>query len=310
MWYPPARRSNAADSFQSAKTGGVVQVLKPYDWLEDRNSDETKAFVAAQNELLEKYLADPALEEPKMKLMSILQTMLSQAVIRQPPQAAGKYYLLRVAGRGHEFPVTLRIRKDLIRKCINPSDTTLNDTAFQAQLEFFHDEGKDKQMLITSSCSRSGKYWAYSSSVQGSDWGTIKVKEVQTGQVLPDEVSDSKFDSKKWPITWLGDRGFFYQYWEPEGQKRGPPQLRFHALGRPQAEDEVVYQDAAHPGYRFSITISDDTALAFLYIYEAGPMARVQAARILSNDQAVSSDSRLALDFSIDICNNFRSQWE
>jgi prolyl oligopeptidase len=285
-------------------------VPNPYDWLEDLSSHETKTFVTAQNKSLDEYLDDPMLEEPKIKLLDMLQSILGQVVMKQVPHAAGSYYLFRVAGSGREFPVTWRVRKDLIRKWVGASDASLQDPYLQSQLEIFHDEAEEGRIVIASGVSWSGKYWAYNASMHGSDWGSIKVRDVETAQVLADEVHDTKFDNKSVPITWLGDRGFFYQYWEPCGTSRGNPQLRFHTLGRPQAEDEVVYQDPAHPSHCLSVTISDDGSLAFLHIYEAGPISQVCAARILNLDKASPEHDQLDLVFDIDICDNFLSLWE
>lgn len=67
--YPEARREEHYDTYKSAKQGTDVKVLDAYRWLEQplHKSVETKAFVEAQAELTQRYLAqDPnrdALEE-------------------------------------------------------------------------------------------------------------------------------------------------------------------------------------------------------------------------------------------------------
>lgn len=42
--YPPARRSDHIDIYQSAKKGGEVKVHDPYQWLET-NSEETTRWI-------------------------------------------------------------------------------------------------------------------------------------------------------------------------------------------------------------------------------------------------------------------------
>src|SRR5437764_8713863 len=50
MSYPTARRSDQADSYHG------VRVEDPYRWLEDADSAESKAWVAAENALTADYL--------------------------------------------------------------------------------------------------------------------------------------------------------------------------------------------------------------------------------------------------------------
>lgn len=69
--YPKARREEHYDTYKSAKQGKDVKVLDAYRWLEEppNKSKETEAFVEAQAELTQKYLAqDPHREALKEKL--------------------------------------------------------------------------------------------------------------------------------------------------------------------------------------------------------------------------------------------------
>ncbi len=62
-------------------------------------------------------------------------------------------------------------------------------------------------MYNSLSLNRSGSLFAYSIHQSGSDWQSIRFKDVSTGEVLPDELHWVKFSG----IAWSGDeKGIFY----------------------------------------------------------------------------------------------------
>jgi prolyl oligopeptidase len=307
--YPPARRTQTVESFSSTTVDSdsicQVRVPNPYDWLEDVSSDETREFVAVQNAALGGYLStDTSNRSAKNSLTTLLQSLVQGEVINQAPQSAGQYYLLRVSGCGLSFPVTFKIGKQDLQIFLQSSGSTNSSFSTQKPLQVFHDEGDEDGALLSSGVSKSGKYWAYCTSVKGSDWGVIRVKEIETGQVLPDEICNTKFNNTIKPISWLRDLGFFYQSWLAFGKQDARPQLRYHALGTSQADDKVIYEDPAHPGYCFCLRVSDDEGFAFLSIYSAGHTCQIRAARISNPGHHPK------LDFNYKVCDNFDYKWE
>ena len=65
-------------SYPVAKTGDTVDqyhgtaVADPYRWLEDADSDETKAFVDAQNKLVRAFVDGPTRERIKARLTDLI----------------------------------------------------------------------------------------------------------------------------------------------------------------------------------------------------------------------------------------------
>jgi prolyl oligopeptidase len=121
------------------------------------------------------------------------------------------------------FPVTYRVQKAKLTN-INDGDGLLEVS------EKFHDETDDGGALVSSGLSKSGKYWAHSTSIKGSAWVNIRIKDTVAEKSLPDMLDDTKFAAKEMLISWSGDMGFFYQFW-PDREKKGGPQLRFHRVG-------------------------------------------------------------------------------
>jgi len=61
--------------------------------------------------------------------------------------------------------------------------------------------------IKTSSFSKDGSFYAYGLSQSGSDWVTVHIKNVSTGENLPEILRHTKWPS----ISWTHDNlGFFY----------------------------------------------------------------------------------------------------
>ena len=95
----------------------------------------------------------------------------------------------------------------------------------------------------------------------GSDWKRIVVRNVTTGEDLPDVIHWTKFGSP----TWLLDgTGFFYSGYEapPQGDALKSvnhfAKLFFHQLGTPQSADKLIFQRADDPEIFLGAGITDD----------------------------------------------------
>lgn len=298
--YPAAPRSDTKEYLQSAENGSV-EVANPYDWLQDLDSPQTKAFVEAQNAAFDDFLSDtdPTILSAKQKLGAILWSTYSDAFVTSAPKFVGDDVFLRILGRGKPFGVTYRWPKRAIleRKAVGGGEALPEPTVF-------HDEAVSGNALISSSFSQGGKYWAYNEAVSGSDWGVIKIKTVSDCETLSDEIHHSKFNTKPGhAFGWLGDTGFFYQYWlaaneTKDGRRR--PQLRFHRLGDPQERDEVVHEDEEHPECTFRMSVNEGQSLAVLEIFGQTATSKIKIAAI---------DSSLKLHFTT-VSNDFSAEWE
>lgn len=335
---PLARRSSSTSTFLSAQHG-TVEVPNPYDWLEDNSSGETAAFISAQNAAFASYLDDASLGPAKQRLTQSLMDMWKLTIFPSVPQNLGAgdgEYIVRVMGRGREFAVSYRMSKSAV---LGGDLTTTAAAAAAAQSgpqtgfekpTIFYDEATYASVLTASSLSPSGDFWAFTTSDAGSDWGIIRIKDVRTGEMLPDEVRGTKFASKPCStVPWLGDRGFFYTFY-PGGGPRGndgsttvakpaPAQLRFHAVGTAQEDDEVVYEDARHPGYSFKASVSTDARVVFLEVYDQSRGCQVWAAQVDGDEvngsadaaaAATSENRKLNLKFDELVSDSFEAEFE
>lgn len=154
--------------------------------------------------------------------------------------------------------------------------------------------------INTYSFSEDGSLMAYALAHGGSDWVTIKVRNVATGADLPHDVIPwVKFSG----ISWLKDgSGFFYsRYPAPRevvvaaggdaggGAKSAGTEtdanvcafVMFHALGTPPAADLLVYASPEQPQWRSGANVSDCGRFLFLSTSKStDPVNRFYVARV------------------------------
>ena len=117
--------------------------------------------------------------------------------------------------------------------------------------------------------SHDGKYIAYAVSKSGSDWLDIYVMDVETGQLLEDQINWAKVTG----IAWQND-GFYYSAYDRpvEGKEYSHVnenhKVFYHKLGTPQSADKVVYTNPKEPLRFYTTSTSDDDR--FLFMYESG----------------------------------------
>ena len=108
--------------------------------------------------------------------------------------------------------------------------------------------------LTGSSISDDGRLLAYSTSSAGSDWQTWKVRDLTTGQDLPDTIEWVKFSNAVWTAD---GKGFFYARYD--APKEGDAlkgvnkfqKLYFHKVGTPQSDDVLIYERRDQPDVRW-----------------------------------------------------------
>lgn len=111
----------------------------------------------------------------------------------------------------------------------------------------------------TNEFSKDGKWFAYGLNASGSDWITLKIKNVDTREDQPEELTKLKFAS----IAWTHDnKGFFYQRYSETGDGTETTECTFqkvfyHKIGTKQSEDIMVYERPDQPHFRFSTAVSD-----------------------------------------------------
>ncbi|MBI4769706.1 MAG: YbgC/FadM family acyl-CoA thioesterase, partial [Chloroflexi bacterium] len=119
--------------------------------------------------------------------------------------------------------------------------------------------------------SKDGRLLAYALSASGSDWLTWRVREVASGEDLPDLIEWSKFSG----AAWLPDgSGFYYARYDPPAEAETYAgvnyyqKLYFHRAGTPQPEDRLAYERPDQKEWGFAPVVSDDGRYLVLHVWQ------------------------------------------
>ena len=210
-----------------------VEVADPYRWLEDDLSDETAAWIGDQNSVTRDYLADIAIRDDVKETVARLINFEREGA---PFVAGDNRYVYRNSGLQNQS-ILYRVADDGSEKVfLDPNGFSDDGTVSMSGVSFTED----------------GTKVAYQLSIGGSDWRSIVVRDVATGEVIETPLNDVKFSG----ISWLGNEGFFYSsYDKPDGSelsaKTDQHKLYFHKIGMPQSDDELVYGGTTEQKHRY-----------------------------------------------------------
>ncbi len=245
--YPQTRKSDQVDDYHG------TPVADPYRWLEDDNSAETQAWVEAQNQVTFDYLNQiPCRPQLKQRL---------QELYNYPkyglPTRTGESYLWS-KNDGLQNQSVLYVQQGIAgipRVLIDPNQLSPDGTI----------------RLMSGEASQDGRYFAYYLSSGGSDWQEAHVLEIQTGHVLADHLKWLKVSA----LAWFGDGFFYSRYDAPEdghdlSARNEGHKVYYHRLGAQQSDDELIYQDPAHPQRFHTLQTTEDERFAILTISERG----------------------------------------
>jgi prolyl oligopeptidase len=244
--YPPAPHCDAVDIYHGR------QVADPFRWLEDVDSAETAAWIAAQNALTESFLSSV---ERRESIRERLEHVWDYERFSAPSREGPNYAFYKNTGLQNQSVLYIAPTLDgPSRVLIDPNDFSADGTVALSGLSFSRDGGRV----------------AYAISSSGSDWLQWNVRDVATGVDLPDRVSWSKFSGAAWRAD---GSGFFYSRYDEPGDARFKAanyyhKLYFHRLGTPQADDMLIYDRPDHKDWNFAPIVSEDGRWLVIYVTE------------------------------------------
>jgi prolyl oligopeptidase len=245
--YPAAERGTTADEYHGES------VVDPYRWMEDLDSPELARWIEEQNRLTREFI-DAAGDRDAIEAR--LRELFDHERYGVPVSRQDRYFYTRNDGLQNQSPIYWQQGLEgEPRLLIDPNILSEDGTVSLAEW----------------SVSDDGALIALAFSDGGSDWRTIRVREVDTGRELPDEIQWAKFTQ----IAWLPDAsGFYYSRYDAPAEGEDElksvnrhQKLYFHRLGTPQAEDRLVYERPDQPEWGFSAEVSDDGKLLLISVW-------------------------------------------
>ncbi len=237
LTYPHSRKVEQIDDYHG------VQVSDFYQWLEDPDSEETKAWVEAQNQVTFDYLNQiPVREQLKQRLTQIW----NYEKYSLPFKQGNRYFYYKNDGLQNQSPLyTLTSLDAEPRLLLDPNTLSEDGTVALSGIAITED----------------GKFMAYGLSTSGSDWQEWKVRNVETGEDLSDHLKWIKFSGASWTHD---NQGFFYSRYEEPNEKTKLEDINYfqklfyHQLGKPQSEDVLIYERPEQKEWGFNGGVTED----------------------------------------------------
>ncbi|MFT5533225.1 MAG: prolyl oligopeptidase [Candidatus Paceibacteria bacterium] len=247
MTYPLSKTVDQVDDYHG------IKVADPYRWLEDSNSTATQDWITAQNQLTQSYLdAIPA----RTAIRERLTTLWNYERFSVPFREGGRYFISRNDGLQSQAVLYTMAELDGVpRMLLDPNTLAADGTIALAGMAVSPD----------------GRYLAYGTAASGSDWNTWKIRDIDSGKDLSDELQWVKFSDASWSKD---GEGFFYSRYDAPNEATKLAEtnyfqkLYYHRLGTLQSADRLVYDRPDHKDWGFGGTVTDDGKYLIITIWQ------------------------------------------
>lgn len=240
--YPESRTTDTVDTYFG------TPVADPYRWLEDDNSEETKAWVEAQNKVTFGYLNQITFKDTIVKRLTDL---FNYPRVSAPNKVGDYFFYSKNDGLQNQSVTFFKKGENGAEEEFLNSNLLSEDGTVSAQL---------------AGASNDDKYMAIAINRAGSDWSEIQVKDIASNTYLNDKVLYVKFSGASW-----FDDGFFYsRFPEPKdgndfSAANEHHSIYYHKLGTEQTEDVLVFINEKEPKLYYGVGLTEHQEYLFLY---------------------------------------------
>ncbi|MDJ0899685.1 MAG: prolyl oligopeptidase family serine peptidase [Xenococcus sp. MO_188.B8] len=281
--YPPTHQGQQSDIYHG------IEVKDPYRWLEDPDSEATKAWVTAQNKVTTNYLSQISNRE---EIKSRLTQLWNYEKYSSPFKRGERYFYFKNDGlQNQDVLYTL--------ESLDAEPSVLLDP------NTFSEDGT--VALSGIAISDNGQYLAYGLSTAGSDWIEYFVKDVVTGEKLSDHLKWIKFSGASWTKD---HQGFFYsRYAEPNEATKLEDvnyfqELYYHRLGTEQAEDVLIYKRPDKKEWGFAGEVTEDGKYLVISVWKGTDSKNLVFYKNLSQPESEVIELINEFEASYDVIDN------
>lgn len=260
-----------------------ITVEDPYDWLYDKSYPKVD-----DAEVLDHLKAENAYFEAKMEGQKALTEALfteMRARIKEDdstvPQKDGDYLYWS------EFDEGAQYRKHYRKPVAGGEAQLLIDENALA-------EGKEYFRLGAASVSKSGRYLAYSTDTDGSERYTARIKDLQTGELLPDVIENLRSD-----LVWVAnDTALVYG---PSTEEWRTLEAKLHVIGTPTTSDVTLYKEEDQSfGVGTALSAQEDWLIIASGDNETSEVRLVPAANPTADPILVKARKK-GVEYSVDV---------
>ena len=245
--YPDARTVDVVDDYHG------TEVADPYRWMENLDADDTRAWIATENQLTDTYLRTAGAREVIKKRLTDLWDFER---FGSPTHQNGRYFFSHNSGLQNQSVLNWSQGLDgQARVLLDPNTWSEDGTV----------------SLKSWTVSEDGSHIAYGISDAGSDWMTFKIRNVDSGQDLPETLEWIKFTS----ASWLPDgSGFYYSAYDPPPagevlkETNEDQEIFFHRLNTPQSDDTLIYKRPDNPRWGLNGSVSEDGNYLVIWVWQ------------------------------------------
>nr|WP_296067650.1 S9 family peptidase [uncultured Actinoplanes sp.] len=253
-------------------------VTDEYFWLADREDPQTVAYLEAENSWTERATAH--LAELRETIFQEIKKRTQETDLTVPSRKGGYWYYTRtVEGKQYGISCRLPVRAGETDPP-NPEEQPLaNEEVLLDGNELA--EGKEFFQLGTFDVSPDGNRLAYSTDFTGDERFTLRVKDLRTGEVLPDEVPDTFYGS-----AWSADGSVLFYLTVDDAWR--PYRVWRHRIGA-DVEDAVIYEE---PDERFWVAVDLSRSEKFIVIDSQSKIT--SEVRVIPSDDPLSEPVLIA----------------